>query len=67
MTSLLEVEMMGICMFCRKNNHDFPNNETNWQLHDAGYHGCDVYGGFRFNKPLCRHFELDDLESVGKK
>ena len=52
-----EVKLMGVCAFCNNHNHKFEDNAWYNKKHEQGWHSCDVYKGFRFNKPLCDCFE----------
>lgn len=54
----IEKEVMGMCAFCESANHAFPDDEWHNSMHERGWHGCDVYGGFRFKKQDCYAFEL---------
>lgn len=55
--SELEIALMGCCAFCANHNHDFPHDPIHVLKHEDGWHGCDVYGGFRLQKPLCPDFQ----------
>lgn len=52
--------LVGMCAFCKFHRHDFPDDSWHWMKHSAGWHGCAVYGGFRFRMPKCEMFQIDD-------
>lgn len=56
----LKSSLVGTCAFCTRCNHEFPDDSWHQLKHTAGWHGCDVYGGFRYKMPKCEKWELDD-------
>lgn len=55
-----EIDLTGKCAFCKCSSHDFPNDSWHEMKHMAGWHSCEIYGGFRFCKPGCDRFEITD-------
>lgn len=55
-----DFDLVGYCAFCQKSSHEFPEDTWHDMKHDAGWHSCDVYGGFRFHKPGCDEFEISE-------
>lgn len=62
-----QYEIAGQCAFCQNSTHDFPDDSWHEQKHNAGWHGCEVFGGFRFRKPECQNFKVADgvITSLG--
>lgn len=53
-------DLTGKCAFCGNSSHDFPDDAWHEKKHQAGWHGCEVYGGFHFCKPGCDAFKIAD-------
>lgn len=55
-----QARMAGLCAFCDRHTHDFPDDEWHDSKHAAGWHTCSVDGYFRQSKPFCGDFKLSE-------
>jgi hypothetical protein len=53
-------DISGLCSFCSNCSHEFPNDSWHEMKHNAGWHSCQVFGGFRYRKPDCAEFVIAD-------
>lgn len=60
-------EEKGVCMYCKHANHVFPDDQWHELKHGAGWHGCDIFGGFRLLKRDCGSFEIGEGATINRQ